>query len=478
MGQEIATSRFTQQDFTAFGKKLAEETSLLERYFREGSFSRDHGVGGFELEAWIVDADLRPAPINERYLARLGDPLVGAELALFNIELNCQPRRLHKDALGVMRADLERLWRACWNTARELDSYLLMIGTLPTVVDDELVPHNMSRLNRYRALNDQVMALRSGAPFRVDIEGRDRLRIEHESVMLEAACTAFQVQLQVDFERSVRFYNAAVILSAPMVAATANSPYLFGRELWNETRITLFEQSLAGVQTGPDCPDNPGRVTLGRAYANRSLFEIFAENRDCYHTLLPMVSPGADPDEFSHLRLHNGAIWRWNRPLIGFSEDGGRHLRIEHRVAPSGPTIVDTVANAAFFFGLAQALGSAPSPPESALPFGAARDNFYRAAREGLDARIVWLDGAEVETRALILTELLPAAREGLADLGVDADEADYFLDVVKNRAASGQTGSVWQRSYRERRRCGMRELCEAYLERQESGAPVSDWPL
>lgn len=477
MGQEVLTSHFTKKDFVEFKKNLDSETALLEEFFAAGGFSNDFGVGGFELEAWIVDKTGSPAPINDRYLKSLCDPMIGSELALFNIELNTPAYRLHGDALRRMHRELEESWRRCGEKAKEFDAALMAIGILPTVRKEDLVPENMSNMKRYRALNDQVMQQRKGNPCIVDIQGREHLRIEQMDVMLEAATTAFQIQFQVDFERSVRFYNAAVIVSAPIVAVSANSPYMFQKDLWDETRIPLFEQSLAEYSHPDSAETAHRRVTLGFDYARDSLVEFFQRNRDEFRILLPMVFDDP-PEKFSHIRLHNGTIWRWNRPLIGFDEKGGPHLRIEHRAIPSGPSIIDTIANAAFYYGLMQSLGTTESAPEERISFKDAKANFYAAAKEGLKAKIRWLDGKVHPVTTIIMEELLPLARKGLTGFGIDSEDIELYLGIIEGRARTGRNGAAWQRAYTAKHGRDENRLCLAYMERQQSGLPVHEWSI
>ena len=475
MGEEISSSRFTEEDFSAYKERLDAETALLSSWAREGRFADDPCVGGFEIEAWLTDRTHLPAPINERYLERVGAALVFPELAKFNVELNSAPRRLHGAALRLMRDELEATWRHCDRTARDMDANLVMIGTLPTVEEHQLVLENMSAMKRYAALNDQVFRLRQGRPMQLDIVGREHLRTVHQDVMLESATTSFQIHVQVPRDRAVRTFNAALIVSAPMVAVSANAPFLFGKDLWDETRIPLFEQAvdvggIAGAAFGP-----LRRVTFGSGYARHSLEECFLENRDHYPILLPMRFDD-EPSRLSHLRLHNGTIWRWNRPLVGFDHLGQPHLRIEHRVVPAGPTIVDAIANAALFFGLVEALGTRPDAPEAELPFAQARDNFYKAARHGLQAHIGWLGGKRGTVQVLTQDVLLPLARQGLEQLDFDRNDVDDYLGIIEARVRTGRTGAAWQRAYVEKHGRDMQALTEAYLDRQRSGKPVDQW--
>ncbi len=473
MGEEVRQGHFHQRDFARYETLLREETDLVARWFERRRFARRGGVGGFELEAWLIDAHGRPVPKNEEFLDRLGSPLVVPELARYNIEINTAPRALRDDALSRFLDDLRVLWQRCEAVAATLGASPVMIGILPTVSESDLSLDSMSDRVRYRALNEQVLRLREGTPLRLEIDGENPLRTFHRDVMLEAATTSFQLHLQVAADEAVRYFNASCVLAAPMVAACANSPFLFGHALWNETRIPLFEQAVSVEPSGERGGEN--RVTFGRGYARDSLMECFLENRDRYPILLPVLS--AEPrDKLPHLRLHNGTIWRWNRPLIGFEDDGTPHLRIEHRVIPAGPSIVDSIANAALYYGLVRRLAGSDPAPESGLPFGTARENFYAAARHGLAAEVTWLDGRRHVLRTLLLDELIPAAHDGLAVWGINAEDRARFLDVIQRRVETGQTGSGWQRQFVSLHGPDWPALLLAYLKHQRSGDPVHQW--
>ncbi len=481
MGQEIGCERFSKADYARFRERLADETALLESWFAGHDFSDRGDIAGFELEAWLTGPDNRPLPANDRFLALLDSPLASPELARFNIELNSTPRPLHGAALRMMHEELNATWEACRRTAAQFDAGVAMIGILPTVSDADLTLANMSGLTRYRALNEQVLAMRGGRPLVFDIDGREHLHVEHHDVMLESAATSFQLHLQVGPAQAAQCFNAAIALSAPMVAACANSPYLFGRDLWDETRIPLFEQAVAvggydGAAFGPI-----RRVTFGSGYAHSGLMDLFRENRDHYPVLLP-VPFDTPPGAMAHLRLHNGTIWRWNRPLIGFDDDGRPHLRIEHRVVAAGPSVIDTLANAAFFYGVMAGLGDELAAGKDTIParldFSTARNNFYTAARLGLRARVTWFDGHSGPIQKLISERLLPLAEAGLARLGIDVEDRRHYLSVFGERVRSARNGAAWQREYVARHGADRRVLTEAYLVRQDSGAPVHTWSV
>jgi hypothetical protein len=474
MGQEIDKTAFEAAEFERFAARLAEETALLRTGVREGGFSSAGPTLGCELEAWLVDEAMNPAPRNEEFLAALDDPLASPELARFNVEFNTPPLPLRGDALARLESQLQASVRRADAVARGLGLRLLLIGILPTLRDEHLIPANMSASKRYHALNEQV--LRSAErPIALDIAGREHVRSAHSDVMLEAGTTSFQIHLQYPLERIHRIYNAAIMASAPLTAAGQNSPFLFGRELWRETRIALFEQAipiggLEGARGGP-----LHRVGFGSDYARHCLSECFEENLAHFPILLPLCAD-APPEFFFHLRLHNGTIWRWNRPVVGFEADGAPHLRVEQRTLPAGPSIVDSVANTAFLAGLVEILSAEPKPP--VLPFAQARDNFYRAARHGLEAHVLWSGDAGVRLRKLILGRLLAMAREGLENLHLDAGDIDRHLGIVEARTASGLTGAEWQTRYIARHPDDFAAMTAAYLANQQGGNPVHEWSL
>lgn len=477
MGEEIQSSQFSQQDHARFKQALISETARLKEYFETGRFDRQGGMAGFELEAWLIDSQYRPVSGNEAFLHLFDSPLASPELASFNIEVNGTPRQLTGHVFSAMHNELSGTWQRCQQTAARLDARVVMIGILPTVENEDLNLANMSQMERYRALNREVVRMRQGKPIVLDINGHEHLKLTHRDVMLESAATSFQIHLQMNPAESVRLFNASTVLSGPLVALSANSPYLFGKDLWDETRIPLFEQSVSvggfdGAKFGPI-----RRVTFGSAYVRHSLFECFEENLQHYPVLLP-VELDSDPARFAHLRLHNGTIWRWNRPLVGFDEQGQAHLRLEQRVVPAGPTVIDEIANAAFFYGAVSELAAQALPIESHLAFDRARDNFYNAARLGLRAVAYWLNDQQIPIKQLILEHLLPMAWQGLERLGVASADRDQYLGIIRDRVESDATGAHWQRAYVAKHGRDWVALTAAYVERQQSGEPVHQWTV
>ena len=512
MGQEITHSHFKKTDFDRYRNKLDAELEWVKKWFDKRSQEQSEGSSnqaeqsqlsvGFEMEFCLVDQNGEPANLNEVFLQHLKKtPIasqVSLELAQFNLELNSLVFNINGRVLSELEDELERLWSTCYDVAKEINCTLLMVGTLPSLREEHLTLDNMSPMKRYKALNEQVLRSRKGRAIELDIQGSETLKSSHQDVMLESAATSFQLHFQMPFSRSVRYYNAAIILSAPMVAVSANSPFLFAKALWCETRIPVFEQAVSvggfdGAIFGPI-----KRVSFGSGYAQNSLLECFQENNEHYPVLLPEVF-ASKVEQLAHLNLHNGTVWRWNRPLIGYTQpvqqpgnesgddvhpDSGckhereYHVRLEHRVIPAGPTIVDSIANAAFFYGAVTAMANQYEMPEKQLAFVQAKENFYLSAKHGLKGKVIWLSGQSIPLKALILDYILPMAKDGLNQLGVARQDIDYYLGIIEQRTKNGQNGASWQRRYIEKYGKDMQALTLAYEKNQQSGRPVHEWDI
>lgn len=475
MGQEITTSHFSDDDFDCFMQHLKQETAELEQWFSQRCFSSRAPVAGYEMEAWLIDSQGRPAARNTDFLETAGNPLYTAELAQFNIELNAEPADIRSNFLSEFEKDFQRNWSLCKKVAQGIDCRVLGTGILQTLGNTDLSLKNMSQQLRYKALNEQVLLQRKDRPLVLNINGREALKSEHHNVMLEAAATSLQIHMQVPLAVAHHYYNASILVSAPMVAIAANSPYMFGKDLWSESRIPVFEQSVDvggynGASQGP-----VHRVSFGTDYARHSLMECFTENLQHFPVLLPMVF-NDEMCKMRHLSLHNGTIWRWNRPLIGFDKDGTPHLRIEHRVMPAGPSVVDNIANMAFYFGLVQYYASQQTPVTELLDFAQARDNFYTSAQHGLENKVVWPGCDHCEMRHLILNQLLDQAKSGLNMLNLDVADIEYYLGIIEARAEHRQTGSHWQRQFVAKHGDNMQRLVETYYHNQQTGEPVHCW--
>lgn len=475
MGSEIAKTEFSEEDFRQFHQNLRKETRILMEWFSSDIFDNHQEICGFELEAWLVDQHCDPTARNEEFLKRVNNPLVVPELSKYNFELNIAPHPLDRHLPAFLNNELQKLWNICTVNARDMGCNTLLTGILPTLQDRMLTLKNISSLKRFHALNREILHSISRHPLKIHIEGKnDSLEVIHHDVMAEAATTSLQIHFQVPISRAATVYNIAHVLSAPMAALTANSPFLFGRELWDETRIPLFEQA---VKT-PAFVDLSGRavsrVTFGRDYVRKSLKEVFLENLDGFPVLLP-VTFDEDFSRLNHLRLHNGTIWRWNRPLIGFGEDGRPHVRIEHRIPPAGPSIPDIIANILFFYGAI--LHLQPEVPQAAISFEQARTNFYAAARVGLEAMLTWTSGNPVPVDTLLLQQLIPGAMQALGERGIERHDLQYYLgDILTRRVATRRNGALWQKTFIRKHGPDFSAMTRAYLENQKKNIPVHEW--
>ena len=473
MGQEITNTLFAEKDFTIFRALLRQETEKLHKWFEKGILANNQLVGGFEIESWLLSESLQPAPANKEFLEELKNPLASPELARFNIEFNNTPRNLSGSAFSNFYDELTNTWNQAKNIAGKLSppSSLLLIGTLPTLKLSDLNKHSMSDMKRYQALNDQIMARRDKKPLHLYIQGHETLDVHSNHVMLEASTTSFQIHTQVPAQHAHHYYNAALMISAPIVIITANSPYVFGKSLWSETRIPLFEQTIDTANPNTPCK----RVSFGSGFAKNSIVECFQENLAAFYILLPIIEE--DDGSLAHLRLHNGTIWRWNRPLLGFDNNDQPHIRIEHRPISAGPTLVDMIANAAFYFGLQHYWAQQLKDGHELPTFDEMKENFYLAAMHGFDHALNWF-GEKLQPAQLLGDVLLPQAVEGLKDLKVSDSDIDKYMGIITGRIESQQTGTNWQRKYVAKHQCDMTELTRTYQHFQDIDKPVHTWDI
>ncbi len=484
----VATS--SSGDAAGYMRALLSDVKALERMVLDGRIESGVARIGAEQEFFLVDADFRPAPVALEVLEAVGDPRLTTELARFNLEANLSPQGFGGSCLKAMRGELESLLACARGAARARGAGLLLTGILPTLRPSDLGLDNMTPEDRYREL-DRALRAERGGDVEVRIRGLDTLEVTHDNVMLESCNTSLQLHLQVDPDAACAAYNLSQAVTAPLLAAAANSPTLFGRRLWSETRVALFECSVdlrtrAGRQKG-----EPPRVFFGSRWLEGSPVEQFRENVSRFRPIVrcrqadeaPMaVLDRGEVPRLSALSMHAGTVYRWNRLCFGRA-GGVAHLRIENRALPSGPSVVDEMANAAFFFGVMTGLAPLGSELPSRMPFDDAKENFFRAARHGLEAQLRWLDGTSYPADRLILDVLLPAAERGLSERGVDADDIGHYLGTIEARVKSGRTGARWALdslgalgSVAPEQR--MRTLTAAMVENEGSGAPVSSWPL
>jgi CBS domain-containing protein len=490
MGEHNVQGGLEGEHLRTFLKHLLDDLRALEWMLAHGTFERDTKRIGAEQELFLVGKGWRPAPAALDILRALDDPHFTTELASFNLEINLDPLTFESDCLARLEAQISELLGKTREAGSGLGVRPLLAGILPTIRKSDLDVENLTPLPRYLALNHALNRLR-GEPYEFRIKGTDELIVKHDSVMLEACNASFQVHLQVDPNDFARLYNTAQAIAAPVLAAATNSPLLFGRRLWRETRIALFQQAVDTRSSSDALRERSPRVTFGSRWVDESVVELYREDVARFRVLLgasveedpfEALSRGLAP-ELKALRLHNGTVYRWNRACYGVL-DGKPHLRIENRVLPSGPTVVDEVANAAFWLGLMEALPGAWGDVRQRMSFADAKENFVAAARLGLSAQFTWLDGETVPAQALICERLLPLAADGLRGRGIDSADVDRYLGVIRERVRTGRTGSSWMvRSLdgmKGRHRPGERlnALTAAIFQRQQEGSPVAGWEL
>lgn len=490
MGDEVSRTAYSRTQRLRYRRKIRQCLDVFETMLAQSSFDCERPMTGMEIEAHLVGVDYRPAMCNSEVLDAIDDPAYQRELGAYNIELNVPPRPL-PGRLGLeLEAEVRSSLNAAEAKARANATRIVMIGILPTLMPEHLAGDWMSDSARYAALNDSVFAAR-GEDLAIDIDGPEPLSLRAASIAPESACTSVQLHLQVSPDEFADHWNAAQVLAGPQVALGANSPYFVGHQLWAETRVELFAQS---TDTRTDELKNQGvrpRVWFGERWIT-SIFDLFEENVRYFPSLLPEVSeedPAADlaagrTPQLSELRLHNGTVYRWNRPVYDVV-DGRPHLRVENRVLPSGPTVADMLANAVFYYGLLRRLARDRRPLWTQMSFTAAHDNFRAAARHGMGARLSWPGLGKVGVAELTRRELLPLAYQGLDDWGVASEVADRFLGIIEGRVASGRNGATWQVSTVAALQAGgmsrpdaLAEMLRRYCVHMHSNRPVHTWPV
>ena len=478
-----------EQKRREFMRAMLADLRALDRMLRDGKFETGSRRIGAEQEMFLIDRNWAPARGSLQMLEKLADPHYTTELGLFQLEANADPQLFSGDGLSRMEKQLDELVAKARVAAAELGmASPVLMGILPTLRKSDLGLDSMVPSPRYRALNKAMADLRGGS-FEFSINGTDELIVEHDSVMLEACNASFQVHLQVSPAEFPRMYNLAQVLAAPMVAIAANSPLLFGRRLWAETRIALFRQAVDTRSHTHHQRVSEARVSFGTRWVRESVLEIYQEDIARFRTLVgtdldedpqAMLARGETP-LLKALRLHNGTIYRWNRACYGVM-DGKPHLRIENRVMPAGPSILDEVANGALWFGAMIELDAQGVDVTKRIDFDQAGANFYTAAREGLGAHFLWLDGEDITAGKLVLDHLLPLAESGLRRQGINEDDIKRYLGVVEARVRSQRTGARWQMSswtaLKDKATSGQRSnaLVAATVQRQQTGRPVAEW--
>jgi CBS domain-containing protein len=490
MGEHKVEQHVDEKKSQVFMKALLEDLRALAFMLEDGRVESGVTRIGAEQEMFLIDRYLRPAPVSLQVLDEASDPRLTTEIARFNLEANLTPLELTGNCFSRMEQELEHLLGLARSAAATQNADILLSGILPTLQKSDLTLDNLTPVARYYELDRGVIRLRGG-PLSIHIKGLDELHLTHDNIMMESCNTSFQVHFQSNAKEFANHYNIAQAITAPLLAVAVNSPLLFGQRLWQETRVALFQHSTDERSRQQLARNQPTRVSFGDRWLQNSVVELFHDQITRFRPIM-IIEPNENPfhilargetPSLSALRLHNGTVWRWNRACYGVT-DGVPHLRIENRALPSGPTVVDEIANAAFFTGLMAALPHVYGEISTRMSFDDAKMNFFLAARHGLDAQFQWLDGESHSAPALVLDHLLPLARQGLIEAQVAVADVDKYLDIVEERAQSRQTGAAWiMKSL-----CAMdnstskdarqRKLTSTMLANGKKGEPIHRWSI
>ena len=494
MGEQRVSKVTDQKQMQKFVKSLLKDVQALEYMIDNDWFDTGITRMGAEQEMALVHKDTyKPNCIAMEALEKMKKyDWVETELAKFNLETNLTPIELTKSCFSQLHKENATKLDKIQAVLDKMDTNIVLTGILPTLRKFDLDMENLTPKKRYKALMEAINEQLIGSSYELRLTGIDELLVKHDSPLLEACNTSFQIHLQVDPDEFVHVYNIAQAVTAPVMAIAANSPIVFGRRLWHESRIALFQQSLDTRTTHDHMRERSPRVSFGRDWLQESIMEIYKEDISRFRVLissdvtedsLEMIKNGEVP-KLRSLQVHNSTVYRWNRPCYGISDNGKPHLRIENRVIPAGPTVLDEVANACFWLGLTVGMADEIKDIRELMSFEDARDNFGKAARFGIDSKFTWFNDKKVTCVDLIINELLPIARKGLKKRKVAKKDIDLYLGIIQERAESHMNGARWQlRSYTELiKKCTRDEaltvLTAAMIKNQQSGIPVHKWGM
>ncbi len=488
MGDQKINTITDKKARSKFIRQLLNDVEALEIMLDKGLFETNITRIGSEQEFCLVTENWRPSKKSAKILKDIDDPHFTTEIALFNLEINLDPIELKKDAFSKVEKQLTTLLAKAKKSAEKYNNKIVLTGILPTITKRELEFDYMTPMDRYWMLNDMLKELR-GKDFRMHIRGVDELFIKHNSVLFEGCNTSFQLHLQIEPDDFLSSYNWAQTITGPLLGICSNSPLLLGRELWSETRIALFQQSIDTRNSSHALEDKLSRVSFSKEWATGSVLEIFKTDiashkiilaKDIENDSLEDIKNGKVP-KLEALTTFNGTVYRWNRPCYGVG-NGKAHLRIENRYIPSGPTILDEMANFAFWVGLMKGRPSKFDDMPSVMDFKDAKANFIKAARTGKESVMTWM-GKKISVRDLVVQELIPIAKKGLENEGIDKKDIDRLLGVIKDRAEN-ITGAQWGvNNYRHLRKTlkqddALGALTKLMYKNQETGMPVHQWPM
>ncbi len=481
----------SEEELRQFTKHLLKDVQAFEMMLNQGRFESGVYKIGAEQEFCLVDKNFKPNPINLEILEEVNMENLSPELAKFNLETNASPQFFEKDALSKMEKEILDDLAKIKKIVQEKGGDIILTGILPTIRKFDVNADNITPISRYHALMDSLRNMR-GEDFHINMRGLDELNIKLDSGMIEAANTGYQIHLQVDPEDFVKKYNIAQAIAGPVLAVAVNAPLLFGKRLWNETRIALFQQAIDTRVSTEHIREHHPRVTFGTDWIKNSVLDLFKEDILRYRVLL-----GADFKEdsleiaregktpvFKALTVHNSTVYRWNRPVYGISGNGKPHLRIEARMFPAGPTVIDEMANTALWLGLMEGYSLELDDITKHIRFDDAKDNFFAAARAGINKKYTWFNGKKYDIKSLVIDELLPVARKGLEHKNINKEDIDKYLGVIEERIESAVTGSSWMldtfKSFQEKasKEEILTLITQSTIQNQEKEMPIHKWKI
>ena len=491
MGSQSVKAITSQKERKKYIYHLLNDVKALEKMVEEDLFEKNIQRVGAEQELCITNNNFRPSFNALKILEKIKDPHFATELALFNLEINLDPVELSGKCFSSIEKQLKALLDKAYTAAESIDdNKILLSGILPTLKKKDLILENMTPFERYKIINDVLKNIR-GDDFKLRIRGVDEMILKHDSILFEACNTSFQVHLQIGLDEAVDKYNWAQAIAGPVMSIMTNSPLLFGRELWSETRIALFQQSVDMRNTSYLLREQKPRVSFGNGWIKKSIVELFTDDIARY---TPILTGNFDDDSLENLKkgvapelralqLHNGTLYKWNRLCYGIGDNNKPHIRIENRYIPSGPSIKDEIANAMFWVGVMQGMPSRYKNIWKLIQFKDARGNFINAARTGIDTYFNWF-GEGISARKLARTILLPIAREGLEISGINKTDIDYYLNIIQKRIEKNTCGSKWLiRSNRNLRKSVSNDQANILLtynmyKNQRADKPIYQWKL
>ena len=490
MGSQSVKPITNKTERKIFINHLLNDIEALDRMIKSDAFEKGVQRIGAEQELCIVDKYYRPSFNALQILEHINDAHFTTELGLFNLEANLDPLELKEKCFSQLESDLYNLIDKAHKAAETIDyNKIILTGILPTFKRKDLVFENMTPHQRYKVLNDVMRKVR-GDDFRVKVRGIDELILDHESILFEACNTSFQVHLQIDLDDIIDQYNWSQAIAGPVLSVMTNSPMLLGRELWSETRIALFQQSIDVRNTSQLLREQKARVSFGNDWVKDSILEVFTDDVARYTPLVTADLSGNPVEDLENgikpelkaIGLHNGTLYKWNRVCYGVHKNIA-HLRIENRYIPSGPSIKDEIANAMFWVGVMLGMPEDCKSIWKRMAFKDAKGNFIKAARTGMDTYFNWF-GRGISAKKLTRQILLPMAHDGLIKANVDPVDIEFYLNIIKKRIENDISGSKWLvRSSRMLQETVSREEANILLtfhmhKNQLEDLPVSEWEL